>query len=79
MVLSQTPLMLLELVLFEGAAVAWGVWQLWQVWPRGRDKSKVPVAPRVEASDPPTTPDGNRAGLEKGPGHAKGQHGPDDR
>lgn len=52
MVLSQTPKMLLELVLFEGAAVAWGVWQFWQVRP-GRDKSANPTKSDLSKSDPP--------------------------
>ena len=50
MSLSQTPKMLLELVLFEGAAVAWGVWQFWQVRP-GRDRPIDPPAP--DRTDPP--------------------------
>jgi hypothetical protein len=56
MVFSQAPTMFLELVLFEGAAVAWGVWQLWQVWPRRSDKAKDPVGPGDEPPDAPTRP-----------------------
>jgi len=48
--------MFLELALFEGAAVAWGVWQLWQVWPRPGDKAKDDVSPSDGPPDGPTSP-----------------------
>ncbi len=53
MVLFQAPKMLLELVLFEGAAVAWGVWQLWQVRPRRADKPADAAPPGDESPGAP--------------------------
>jgi hypothetical protein len=56
MVLFQAPKMLLELVLFEGAAVAWGVWQLWQVRPRRADKPADAAPPGDESPGAPPDP-----------------------
>ena len=49
MKLSGGSQMYLELFLFEGVAVVWGLWQLWQVRP-GR-KEKDADASESEAKD----------------------------
>jgi len=48
MKLSSGSQMYLELFLFEGAAVVWGLWQLWQVRPNRKDKD-------TETSEPVTS------------------------
>jgi len=49
MKLSGGSQMYLELFLFEGVAVVWGLWQLWQVRPGRKDKDS--DAPEPEAKD----------------------------
>jgi hypothetical protein len=48
MKLSGGTQMYLELFLFEGAAVVWGLWQLWQVRPNRKEKD-------AETSEPITS------------------------
>ncbi len=48
MKLSGGSQMYLELFLFEGAAVIWGLWQLWQVRPGAKEKD-------ADASEPSTS------------------------
>lgn len=49
MKLSGGSQMYLELFLFEGAAVVWGLWQLWQVRPNRKEKDSEPS--EAEAKD----------------------------
>ena len=54
MKLSGGTQMYLELFLFEGVAVVWGLWQLWQVRPGRKEKdpeTSEPVTPDKTPSD----------------------------
>lgn len=59
------PLLLLELFVFGGAALAWGIWELWQT-ERAIRRAKEGV------SDPPAVADSGASG------HAEGEHELDD-
>ncbi len=43
--MAQNGVFLLETLLFEGSALAFGVWQLWSVWPKKEAKAETPVSP----------------------------------
>jgi hypothetical protein len=45
--MKSNPVFLLETLLFEGLALAFGIWQLWTVWPRKTPKTD----PSAPASD----------------------------
>ena len=42
--MTQNTVFLLETLLFEGGALAFGVWQFWSVRPNKKDKADPPSA-----------------------------------
>ena len=52
MKLSGGSQMYLELFLFEGAAVIWGLWQLWQVRPGAKEKTSETSEPSTSEKTP---------------------------
>lgn len=56
--MAGNSVFLLETLLFEGGALAFGVWQLWSVWPQKKPKTEKSAA--VDGSSP------------KDPGHPEG-------
>ncbi len=53
--MKANPLFLLEFILFDFGAVAFGVWQWWTVRPRKDDK---PPAPPTPSEQGPGHPEG---------------------
>lgn len=54
--MTGNPIFLLELVIFNGAALAWAGWELWSVR-RSRDP-KPPPGPSEGSADEPRHPEG---------------------
>jgi hypothetical protein len=48
---------ILELLLFEGAAVAWAAWEFWSVRPKAKADPKAPAASPPESEDRPGHPE----------------------
>ena len=56
--MKQNSVFLLETLLFEGGALAFGVWQLWSVWPNKKDKAGKPSALARSSPEDPGHPEG---------------------
>jgi hypothetical protein len=66
--MGTNTIFIAELILFDGAAVAWAAWEMWKLRPGKTDKAEAPSAfARVE---PETA-------SPEAPGHPEGEHGPD--
>jgi hypothetical protein len=56
--MSSNVTFFVELALFEGAAVVWGVWEFWSARPTKKPKSEEPISKPAKSTDPSGHPEG---------------------
>jgi hypothetical protein len=70
--MSTNPIFLTELILCEGGAVAFAAWELWKIRPaKKKDADKAEAQSAFACAAP-------KSGSPEPPGHAEGEHRPDD-